>query len=66
MRWKLGLLGQLALCDQGNQNVRNIIEHNLAFFGLGLGWSGVVRRTADLYDLPDPLKYMEHPWRTDR
>ena len=26
------------------------------------GWSGLVRRTAALYDLPDPLDYMNHPW----
>ena len=63
----LGLLGQLSMCDQGNQNVRDVILHNLAFFDDKFaGWSGVVRRTALEYGLPDPLSYMEHPWRPDR
>jgi hypothetical protein len=63
----MGLLGQLALCDQGDQNVRNIINHNLAFFDDKFGgWSGLVRKTAAVYGLPDPLQYMGHPWRPDR
>ena len=30
------------------------------------GFSGVARRTAALYDLPDPLQYMEYPWDPKR
>ena len=33
----LGLLGQLALCDQDGQNVRNIVQHNLTFFNEKFG-----------------------------
>ena len=63
----LGLLGQLAMCDDSNQYVRKIITHNLAFFDDKFaGWSGVVRRTAYKYGLPDPLQYLEKPWRPDR
>jgi hypothetical protein len=63
----LGLLGQLAICDQDEQNVRRIIHHNLAFFDVKFGgWSSLVRKTAAVYGLPDPLQYMEHPWRPDR
>ena len=63
----MGLLGQLALCDQGDQNVRDIIVNNLAFFNEKFaGWSGLVRTTAKMYGLPDPSQYMEHPWRPDR
>ena len=63
----MGLLGQLALCDRGDQNVRDIIVNNLAFFNEKFaGWSGLVRTTANKYGLPDPLQYMEHPWRPDR
>ena len=55
----LGLLGQLAMCEDDYQNVRKIINNNLAFldekFG---GWSGLVRTTAAQYGLPDPLQYM--------
>ena len=63
----LGLLGQLALCDQDEQNVRIIVQHNLSFFDEKFGgWSGLVRNTAAAYGLPDPLQYMGHPWRSDR
>ena len=63
----LGLLGQLALCDQDEQNVRRIIHHNLGFFDVKFGgWSSLVRKTAAVYGLPDPLQYMEHLWRPDR
>jgi hypothetical protein len=63
----MGLLGQLGLCDQDNQNVREAIMHNLAFFDDKFaGWSGVARWTASQYGLPDPLQYLEHPWRPDR
>ena len=63
----MGLLGQLGLCDDENQNVRRSIVSNLAFFDDKFaGWSGVVRRTAAVYGLPDPMQYLEHPWRPDR
>ena len=63
----LGLLGQLAMCDGANQNVRQIIAHNLVFFDdKCAGWSGLVRKTAHEYGLPDPLQYLENPWRPDR
>ena len=63
----MGLLGQLGLCDEENQNVRRSIVNNLAFFDDKFaGWSGVVRRTAAVYGLPDPMQYLEHPWRPDR
>ena len=63
----MGLLGQLALCDGDDQNVRRIIIHNLAFFDDKFGgWSGLARQTARKYGLPDPLQYCEHPWRADR
>ena len=63
----LGLLGQLAMCDRGDQNVRSTISHNLAFYGEKFGgWSSLVRKTAAVYGLPDPLVYMMHPWRPDR
>ena len=63
----MGLLGQLALCDNDDQNVRSIINNNLAFFDDKFGgWSGLVRKTAAKYDLPDPMQYLLHPWRPDR
>ena len=43
----LRLLGQLALCDQDDQNVRIIVQYNLTFFNEKFGgWSGLVRETA--------------------
>ena len=63
----LGLLGQLALSDQDDQNVMKVINHNLTFFDEKFGgWSGLVRKTAATYGLPDPLLYMMNPWRPDR
>ena len=63
----LGLLGQLALSDNDDQNVMKVINHNLAFFDEKFGgWSGLVRKTAEKYGLPDPLLYMVNPWRPDR
>ena len=63
----LGLLGQLAMCDDSNQYVRKIMAHNLAFFDDKFaGWSGLVRRTTQEYGLPDPLQYLDNPWRPDR
>ena len=60
----LVLLGQLALCDQDDQNVRKIVQHNLAFFDEKFGgWSSLARQKAVVYGLPDPLQYMGHPWR---
>ena len=54
----LGLLGQL---------VKSVISYNLAFFDEKFGgWSGLVRKTALEYDLPDPLQYLDKPWRPDR
>ena len=63
----LGLFGQLAMCDPDSQNIRTIIEHTLTFYGVNFpGWSGLVRRTCLKYSLPDPLQYLQHPWRPDR
>ena len=63
----LGLLGQLGQCDTEAQSVRGIVENTLTFYGINFnGWSGLVRRTCLKYDLPDPLQYLEYPWRADR
>ena len=63
----LGLLGQLAMCDQEAQNIKEIIEHSLSFYGINFsGWSGLARRTCLFYGLPDPLTYLQNPWRADR
>ena len=57
----------MTLCDQEDQNVRASILHNLAFFGDEFtGWSAVVRKTTLEYGLPDPLQYLQHPWRPAR
>ena len=59
----LGLLGQLAMCDQEAQNIRAIIEHSLTFYGISFnGWSGLARKTCMKYGLPDPLQYLQNPW----
>ena len=51
----LGLLGQLAMCDQEAQNIRAVIEHNLAFYGFNFnGWSGLVRKISFKYGLDRP------------
>ena len=53
----LGLLGQLAICDQELQNIRTVIEHSLTFYGVNFpGWSGLVRRTCLKYGLPEILR----------
>ena len=63
----LGLLGQLAICDGDAQNIRDVIENTLTFYGINFtGWSGLVRRTCLQYNLPDPLQYLQYPWRPDR
>ena len=60
----LGLLGQLSVCDEEEQNVKKIVNYNLAFFSDKFGgWSGLVRKTALVYD---QLKYMQNPWRPNR
>ena len=39
----IGLLGQLAVCNQEAHNIRQIIEHSLTFYGVNFpGWSGLV------------------------
>ena len=49
----MGLLGQLSITDDDNQNVRQVVKHNLAFFDDKFGgWSGVVRRTALEWKIP--------------
>ena len=63
----LGILGQLANCDQELQNIRGVMEHTLTFYDVNFpGWSGLVRRTCLKYGLPDPLQYLQNPWRADR
>ena len=63
----LGLLGQLAMCDGEAQNIRDVMENTLTFYGINFsGWSGLARRTCLKYNLPDPLQYLQHPWRPDR
>jgi hypothetical protein len=63
----LGLLGQLAVCPADLQNVTDIIYNNLVFYDTQFGgWSGLVRLTASKYGLPDPVQYMQAPWRPDR
>ena len=63
----LGLLGQLAMCDEEAQNIRAVMEHSLSFYGINFsGWSGLARRTCLFYGLPDPLLYLLNPWRADR
>ena len=63
----LALYGQLAMCDQEAQTIRKIVEHSLTFYGVNFpGWSGLVRRTCLFYGLPDPLLYLQNPWRPDR
>ena len=63
----LGLFGQIAVCPSDQQSVKDVIQHNLTFYGNKLkGWSTLVRETCQKYDLPDPLDYMSNPWRADR
>ena len=63
----LGLLGQIAVCPDDQQYVREAIKNNLVFYGNNLkGWSTLARQTCQKYDLPDPLEVMTNPWRPDR
>ena len=63
----LELFGQISICPSDQQNVKDIILHNLTFYGNSLkGWSTLVRQTWIKYDLPDTLDYMSNPWRADR
>jgi hypothetical protein len=63
----LGLLGQLAMCDGESQSIRLVITNTLTFYGMNFtGWSSLVRKTCHKYGLPDPLQYMQYPWRPDR
>ena len=63
----MSLLGQLALSPDDIQNVRIIIKHHLEDYPIDFpGWSGLVRRTASKYGLPDPLQYLLYPWRPER
>ena len=63
----IGLLGQLAMCDEEAQNIRAVMEHSLSFYGINFsGWSGLARRTCLFYGLPDPLLYLLNPCRADR
>ena len=40
----LGLLSQLASCDEEAQNIKGIIENSLTFYRIKFnGWSGLVR-----------------------
>ena len=49
----LGLLGQLGVCDTQSQDVRDIIENGLTFYGINFpGWSGLIRRACLKYGLP--------------
>ena len=63
----VGLFGQLAVCPDDIQKTRKIIEGNLTFYSVNFhGWSALVRQVCLRYNLPDPLLYMQHPWRPDR
>ena len=57
------LTGQLAICARDLQNVSAILEENLSKYGIKFSrWSGLARRTAALYGLPDPLELFQQPW----
>ena len=63
----LALFGQLAVCDDETQSVKTVIKNSLTFYGINFnGWSGLVRKTCLKYNLPDPLQYLQYPWRPDR
>ena len=63
----LGLLGQVAMCSEDQQNVTAIIRSNLQDFDISFsGWSSLARKTTEKYFLPDPSQYMSHPWIPDR
>ena len=62
----LEIMGQLAMCEDDEQNVRKIISNKLTFFDEKFGsWSGLARKTAAHYGLPNPLQYMMNPWQPD-
>ena len=56
------------MCPDQLQNVHHIIFDHLTQYPLDFPvWSGLVRRSAMKYSwLPDPLQYLQHPWRPDR
>ena len=61
------MVGQLAICSRDVQNVSDIVEGNLSKYDVKFpGWSGVARRTAALYGLPDPLELFQQPWVSKR
>ena len=63
----MSLLGQITQCPRDLQSVSDIIEDGLTKFDLDFsGWSGLVKRTAVLYGLMDPLELIQQPWRSDR
>ena len=63
----MGWLGQLAMCDGESKSIRLVITNSLTFYGMNFtGWSSLVRKTCHKYGLPDPLQYMQYPWRPDR
>ena len=63
----VSLFGQLAVCPDDIQKIRNIIEGNLTYYSVNFhGWRALVRKVCLRYNLPDPLLYMQHPWRPDR
>ena len=63
----MGLLCQLALCDEENQNVQRSIVNNRALFdGKFVDLSSLATRTPAVYGLPDHMQHFEHPWRPDR
>ena len=63
----LGLLGQISVCPSDQQSVKDVIIHNLTFYGNNLkGWGSLVRQICHKYGPPDPLQYIPYPWRADR
>ena len=60
-------MGQVAVCPDDQQYVKEVIKNNLTFYRNNLkGWSTLARLTCQKYDLPDPLEVMTNPWRPDR
>ena len=63
----LGLLGQISVCPSDQQVVKDVVKHNLMFYGKTFkGWGTLARITCQKYELPDPLEYMCKPWKSDR
>ena len=63
----LGLFGQICQCPRDIQDVSHTIEDGLIKYDINFqGWSGLVRRTAAIYGLDDPLQLIQYPWRSDR